>query len=474
MSDYLSRISCFREISVSLKENSPRRIVSEIKFDGDVFRLIFSYNRRVEIPDENLAGMISLLPVVNFALFTDKIIADFPSDSVDRKFISEMIRINNIETFINSICRRRYEFFRKDFLPDDGDISLENAVGRTEVEYTGEGKALEKLREKTSANGMGVMLSGGKESLLTFGMLREMGMDPWALFYNESGAHWNPAIPVNRYIRSTERDLKVWTNTDRLYRRMLRSMKILDQAAVSAVADTYPVQLFVFPVYLMAALPLMLTQGIGRVFMGNEFDDPREMVPYRGISHYYGIYDQSEEFIMRFNSYLSEKGIALKLLSALYPVSAAKVEETLISRYHDLYVMQRSCHSSRISGGEIIPCGRCSKCIGVISLILAAGGNPEEINYRKSDIQYAEKRLLTDRIRLDPDEAKYIISRMHNRDPGDAGHIAGFHILPGEKELYSHLNAELRDGFVGILKNYVHGVYELKDREWVQSPKYSF
>lgn len=470
MSDYLSRILCFRDISVSLKEHSERRIVSEIGFDDDSFRLIFTYNRKIERLDENLAGMISLLPVINFSLFAENIRVNFPTDDADRKFITEMVRINNIETFINSICRRRYEFFRREFLPKDEDITAENAGGKTKILYSGESN----LSRNYSGSGNAVMLSGGKESLLTFGILRELGMKPWAIFYNESGAHWNPAIPVNRYARSLGVDLKVWTNTDRLYRKMLHKMRILDQSAVSAVADTYPVQLFIFPVYLMATLPLMLRYNVGRVFMGNEFDDPREMVPYMGIKHYYGIYDQTVDFQEAFSRYLDEKGIGLRIFSGLYPVSAAKVEEALISRYHDLYVMQRSCHSSRKIGGEIVPCGKCSKCVGVISLILAAGGDPEEINYRHEDIEMARKNLLSDRIRLDPDEVRYLLRRMDGDDLGETAHIGGFHILPGENSLYSYLSQDLREGFTGILKEYVHGVYEIKKGKWVQSPKYSF
>ena len=39
------------------------------------------------------------------------------------------------------------------------------------------------------------------------------------------------------------------------------------------------------------------------------FHDPNEMPPYRGIKHFYGIYDQSVTFQKRFTKYMTKKEI---------------------------------------------------------------------------------------------------------------------------------------------------------------------
>ncbi len=469
MSDYLSRIACFETATIHPEEVTGKRIVSTVDLDGEKFRLIFSYSHDVPEMDRNVAGLISLFPIVNFGLFTRRIRAEFPMEKADLQFLTKMLAINNTEVFVNKICRRRYEFYRREYLPEESEITQPNAIGSNILEAEGEASFPRKYTGKRT----GVLLSGGKESLTTFGILTEAGEDPDAFFYNESGSHWFPAVPSYRHLDGSGHAFKVWTNTDRFYRWVLRRMKVLDQVAVARVADTYPVQLFIFPVYLMALLPLMIERKIGAVYMGNEFDDTREMVPYRGIRHYYGIYDQTAEFEREFNAYLGHKGIGIRLMSGVYPISASKVEEILVRRYPDLFRLQRSCHSSRIVHGKVIPCGRCSKCIGVISLILAAGGNPEEINYTHEAVENAAKSLLSDRIRLDRDEVAYLLSVLQNRPVGSARHIEGVHIIPGEKLPFERIDPPVREKIIAIVNEYAKGKYELRGDQWVNVQKNS-
>ncbi len=465
MLGYTSRITCFKNAKVRLKEVSEGRITSAIDLDGEVFDLIFSYSEKIPRVDDNLAGLISLMPLINFSLFINEIQLDFPAEKVDHEFLSRMIEINNTEVFVNKICRRRFEFYKKEYLPKDDEITIDNARGNTRLSYTDR----EEYNRKYESNRTGILLSGGKESLTTFGMLNETGFKPDALFYNESGAHWFPAIPSYRKMKENNVAFKVWANTDRFYRWVFKRMKVLDQKVVSKVADTYPVQLFVFPVYLLALLPLTMAREIGTVFMGNEFDDPREMTPFRGIKHYYGIYDQTEDFEKEFNSYLLSKGIGIRLMSGVYPVSATKVEEILVKRYHDLFVLQRSCHSSRIIKGQVIPCGKCSKCIGVISLILAAGGDPGEINYSKEAIEAAKESLGTDRIRLDRDEVAYLHAIINGKLPGPEKQIQGIHVLPGERLPFQRLDPDFREKIQSIVEKYTTGIYRLDNGKWIMS-----
>lgn len=91
---------------------------------------------------------------------------------------------------------------------------------------------------------------------------------------------------------------------------MNHRMPILDPAVSFSWADDYPVQLFLFPVYLFAMIPSFNFLNVKEIVMGNEMDDPLETAPYKGIKHYFGVYDQSLDFQKRFSQYMDKKALA--------------------------------------------------------------------------------------------------------------------------------------------------------------------
>ncbi|MCB0551230.1 MAG: hypothetical protein KDD19_26910, partial [Phaeodactylibacter sp.] len=63
-----------------------------------------------------------------------------------------------------------------------------------------------------------VLSSGGKDSLLGYALLKELGKEVHPIFGNESGRHWFTAVNGYRYQKATEPNTsKVWMNSDRLF-----------------------------------------------------------------------------------------------------------------------------------------------------------------------------------------------------------------------------------------------------------------
>ena len=461
--DYSSKITCFSDVSVSVEQFNKRSSVIGIRIGKPdlYFRIIFRYDSDVE-NSPNLAGLSGLAALINYALFIDRITVNFPVSEADVRFIREMTRINNTEVFVNRLCRRRYEFFRKEFLPGEDEVTLENAEGKTRFIFTG--SVVDKETRKGSR--VAVLSSGGKESLVTTGMMIENGENPVALFFNESGGHWKLALPSHRYFMESGIDsLRVWSNVDRFYNFMNRNMKILDERAFKW-ADDYPVQLFTFPVYLLSFLPAILDMGIGEVLMGNEFDDPVEEPPFMGIRHYYGVYDQSPDFQRRFSSYLEEKGIGVRLWSAVYPIYGCVVEDILANRYPDLYALQRSCHSCHYDAhGNVVPCGKCSKCLGVRLFIGYAGADPGVIFYHgDSDLAALVSK---EKLKLDPDELKIMMEGLGTGSFRKDTHVSGIHLLPDEKSAMSQIPREFREKIERIITKYTSGCWRLEEKRWV-------
>lgn len=467
---YVERILSFEEIEIGRINVKKRQITGEIKLkfpNGrvDSFSLIFSYSEDVQV-DKNMAGLILTMPVINFTYFAKRLILNYPTTVADRRIISDFVRINAREVFINKICRRRYEFFKPEFLPSEEEINISNSEGITQV--VARERMVDTDQMITSNSSAMVLSSGGKESLLTYGLLNELGLKVYPCFFNESGGHWKTAKTSHDYFYRNFQDVsKIWSNVDRFYKYMLENMSILDRSAIRRRADTYPIQLFIFPVYIFATLPLIRKSGIGNILMGNEFDDPREMGPYKGIEHYYGIFDQSRDFTQLMSRYLAEKGIPSRVWSAVYPISGLKVEEVLVRRYPELFSLQRSCHSCRYEDGQLKPCGICTKCLGVMMFVEASGGNPKDILYAEADIRRLKDNVENARMRLDSDEINHLRRLLWQIDErGDTSHVEGIHRLPHETTAGEDIPDSMRSRILGILEQYTKGTYALNGDCW--------
>lgn len=429
------------------------------------FELIFSYREDLQI-SENLAGLILTMPVINFTYFAKELILDFDVSRTDISQLEAFIRINNREVFVNAICRRRYDFYKAEAVPTPEEITEDNANGLTRLIAK---KIIPDPPEKKAYMNNGktaVLSSGGKESLLTYSILKETGFDVHPIFFNESGAHWRAAKPAfDSFTLNNRNTTKVWSNADRFYRYCLSLLPFLNQAVIKKRTDTYPVQLFTFPVYIMSMVPVLVSRGIPIAFMGNEFDDPKDMPPFHGIRHYHAIFDQTPVFTNMMSSYLLSKGFNLTISSLVYPVTATIVERILMRRYPDIFALQRSCHSCSSVDGQILPCGKCSKCMGIIMLILGSGGDPGRIGYKKVDVENA--KISSGKLRLDSDEIEYLYS-----DNKVDSHVTGIHVLSFEEYPFSIIPERIRHAVLPIFVQYTSGVYALDNGVWKLTQKY--
>ncbi len=465
--DFLQRIRCFDRIVVSIISVSRNRAKIGLNINNDThsFVLEYKYDHDVDL-NSNLAGLMGATAVINYALFTGEMVFNFPTSPADRKMIREMVEINNVEVFVNRLCRIRYNFFKKEYLPTDQEITESNARGDTRLTFR---EDFQDHYEKAAGGRAAVMLSGGKESLLTFGIMKEIDQKTIPYFFNESGGHWKAAKHSHDVLSREGESARVWSNIDRFYNFMNHLMPVLDPVVSFSWADDYPVQLFLFPVYIFAVLPSASSLSIGHILMGNELDDPAEEPPYRGIKHYYGVYDQSSDFQGRFSEYLMEKGFGITLWSALYNIYGSVVEDILVKRYPSLYKLQRSCHSCRYVEGDVYPCGKCSKCLGVRLFIAYAKGNPEEIHYPGSEKLAEETRK--ERMKLDPDELQFLLDGLESGQYHEGTQVTGIHILPNEKEPMEKIPASYRNSIMKIISYYTTGVWKLENGHWIMVKK---
>ncbi|MDP2469486.1 MAG: creatininase family protein [Candidatus Palauibacterales bacterium] len=360
--------------------------------------LAYRYEEDVFDPSDpqalNLAAMVAAQVALNYGLLCREIVFRGPYDERDRRFIEEMAANTAREIYVNKFLKpnpllaadvdvpfvRRESYLQAELVfPDSAPGSeAEAAAGRSTASTE---------RWSVSRDRVAVLSSGGKESLLSYGLLKELGYETHSLFVNESGRHWYTALNGFRHLRTTdpERTVRIWTTADRVFNWMLRQLPVVRPDYHRIRADDYPVRLWTVAVFVFGALPVLRRRGIGRLVIGDEYDTTRS-VKHRGIPHFDGLYDQSRFFDNALSLYYRSKGWGVSQFSLLRPMSELLVEKVLVERYPELQRHQVSCHSASVRGEQVYPCGRCEKCRRVVAMLTAVGGDPTRCGYDAEQI----------------------------------------------------------------------------------------
>jgi creatinine amidohydrolase/Fe(II)-dependent formamide hydrolase-like protein len=400
-SDPLSALQVFDRLEVGPVKLESRRLKAPYRlyWEGreDRTELVYSYEESVFDPSEpesqNLADMIAAQLALNYGLFCRSIVFHGTFDKIDRRFIQDMTENTAREIYVKKFIEPN------PFLT--GAVSQLIAVKmqrylRARLEFP-ESPAFEPKAKwqlwPADRHRHCILSSGGKDSLLSYGLINEIGREVHPIFVNESGRHWFTALNAYRYFRDNiPNTARVWVNSDRLFSWMLKHMPFIRQDFANVRSDEYPIRLWTVAVFLFGVLPLLRKRGIGRLLIGDEYDTSVRKVTH-GIPHYDGLYDQSIYFDQALSRYFMRKGWNISQFSVLRPLSELLIQKILVERYPDLQRQQTSCHAAHKESERIHPCGRCEKCRRIVSMLKALGADPSQCGYSPSQIQSALEKL---------------------------------------------------------------------------------
>ncbi len=474
-----SHFISFSSITLSEPVISGPTAKSEVtlnSIDGDTHKFVLEVRYENEIQESHLPllRMAFCMPLLNYGLFSKRFVLDFSLSDSDIRLLDDLNVVFSRDILVNKILRRRANYILPEFFLSENDVLPLHSDLRAEIEpaHVHPDRFIAKGMKE---NRCGVLSSGGKESLLTYALLSEAGADVYPLYVNESGGHWRPALPAYRYHKKADPNTRrIWTNVDRFYNFMLDHLHFIRSDFRKIRADTYPIRLCIFPFYVFALLPVFVHEGIGNLLIGSEFDDLRSPPLYHGISHYFGIYDQHQDFDIRMNDWYSRRISGLSQWSTVRNITGLIVERILISRYLHLADKQRSCHSCHFVDREIVPCGICSKCIGVLLFLMANNGNPEKMNFSKKDILSLRKRSDFSLLRLDQDEKDHSFYLLKGKRESPQGrqvdHIERIHLDSDIADIHM-IPRHFRKRLMSILERYTIGYCRLEEGDWVPIKK---
>ena len=314
--DPLADLEIFDRLCVGPVNIEPKRLIAPYRlvWDGreESIELIYSYEESVFRPDEpesqNLASMIAVQIALNYGLFCRSLVFKGTFDNLDRKFLNEMAENTAREIYVKKFLEPN------PFLV--GDAARLPVVKKSKylpgkIEFPQDSPV--RLQNKwqlwsTDNNSHCILSSGGKDSLLSFGLLDEIGRDVHPIFVNESGRHWFTSLNAYRYFKShVSNTTRVWVNSDRVFAWMLKRMPFIRKDFANIRSDEYPIRLWTVAVFIFGVLPIVCKRGIGRVIIGDEYDTTVKSY-HEGIRHYNGLYDQSIHFDNALSRYYLQKG----------------------------------------------------------------------------------------------------------------------------------------------------------------------
>jgi creatinine amidohydrolase/Fe(II)-dependent formamide hydrolase-like protein len=365
--------------------------------------LIYRFEEPVFDPEEeasrNLGSLIGAQVALNYGLFCGEIVLNGSFDPVDRAFLREMAANTAREIYVKKFLEpnpflegpaagmpvvRWRSYLRAELRFPEPEVTETSSRRDSHVDWPQEPSRI------------AVLSSGGKDSLLSYGLLDELGLETHSVFVNESGRHWHTALNGYRHLSATRptTTTRVWTSADRVFTWMLRRLPFVRKDFARLRSDEYPIRLWTVAVFLFGALPVLRCRGVARLVIGDEHDTSHRTT-HKGITHYDGLYDQSRYFDEALSRYFRRKGWPLTQFSILRQLSELLVQKTLVERYPELQRHQLSCHATHLDGERALPCGNCEKCRPIVGMLLALDAEPGACGYTEEQVRGCIESLAT-------------------------------------------------------------------------------
>ncbi len=390
-SDPLGRLVVFDRLEVGPIRLEPRRLRAPYRLTHggreEETEFVYRFEEDVFDPSDpssiNLASMMAAQVALNYGLFCGEIRFHGIFDGADRRFLADMAQNTAREIYVKKFLEPN------PFITGEAaelPVVRQKSYLRAALEFVDGGSnpgGVSWRFEQTDRNRCVILSSGGKDSLLSYGLMRETGAEVHPVFVNESGRHWFTALNAYRHFKEVDGNTaRVWVNSDRVFAWFLRRFPFVRQDFASVRSDEYPIRLWTVAVFLFGALPLVLKRGAGRLLIGDEYDTT-ERRSFEGVTHYDGLFDQSRYFDNALSRYYLGKGWSVSQFSVLRPLSEMLIEKILVERYPELQMHQVSCHATHKEGERIKPCGRCEKCRRIVGMLSALGADPSRCGYTK-------------------------------------------------------------------------------------------
>ena len=439
----------------------------------EVCELRHKYEENIEGDNaQRYANLTSGIPAINHGLFAKEICFEFDLGPKEYLFFDQMLKQMSIEIFVSRFYHDPL-FIKPEFVAKKEDVKQVNATCHAKF-IAGTGQDITHFI--ADPNKIVVLSSGGKESLLCYGLLNQAGMDVYPFYINESGGHWRTALTAYRSFKQNDnKTQRIWSNIDRLYAFMVRNSPVVENNIRGIKSITDPLHFFTFAHYVFAALPLMEKAQIGHICVGNEYIEPTKILDERhkinDVEFFPGIYDQSQTFDRYMTEWFESAGYGIKQWAPIRTIAGYQVQKTLALDYPELFKLQTSCHHAHFRDGKIVPCGTCQKCMRILAFCIANQLDYTLIGYTADNVAWLQSNI--HRLVLAGDqELEHTFHQLSQKGFAVKGqrhdHIEQLHFDAHSSDV-NNVPAQWRNKIYSLLLKRAIGIVQLTDQHRWQS-----
>jgi hypothetical protein len=257
-------------------------------------------------------------------------------------------------------------------------VNLYNAsIGKTKIFHssykweTDKNKKMKILLEEKDQTAL--FLSGGRDSLLTYGLMKEVGHEVTKIFIQPSAAWWFGPCSVYRALGGE----KIREDTSRLY------------PALKKLGNNVRLEMNALLLWSGLAIPFIVRDNCNYLLYGNEFVTSTPF-RYRHRVHYDYSFNQSEEATNIIDQYFDTVFDRVRVGSILRPFNTVTIQRLLCHKYPELFKNQMSCNSAQpdhtTKPVSFKNCSACEKCHRTFLILDAIGIDPEIVNLNRKKI----------------------------------------------------------------------------------------
>ncbi|MBI4099436.1 hypothetical protein HY440_00355 [Candidatus Microgenomates bacterium] len=233
---------------------------------------------------------------------------------------------------------------------------------------------------RNSRNRAIIPFSFGKDSLLTFALCQELGIDPYPIFFRE------PKSPFeNRHKRRL---------ADRFFEEFDVDVNFfpLSPGRLRQTSGKWWGWDIVLTQYTMLLIPYIFALRARYLFWAHEQSCNDLLSDSEGYT-VNPVFEQSSRWLLTSNNLTRNFGTNVALSSLIEPLHEIAIMKILHSRYPEVAKYQLSCFAEEDSAASKRWCGECSKCARIAIFMLALGINPKTVGLTESMLGQKKREL---------------------------------------------------------------------------------
>jgi hypothetical protein len=234
-----------------------------------------------------------------------------------------------------------------------------------------------------------VGMSFGKDSLLTYAVANEIGLNPKMIYVVEQSM----TFEKKHKLELAKRFKKEFGKEFNILKHETGKLRDYQYMGVPVTEFGWGLQT---TEYALEFIPFAYAQNAKYLLFGNENTTAATYMDAEGRWIVHPCYDQSHGWTVHIDQITqSFSGRSVHTASLIEPLMDMIVQYILVHRYPELAKYQMSCFTETEAGRDYRWCHNCSICAKIYLMCVASGIDPKAVGLRRNMLERENKRFFT-------------------------------------------------------------------------------